>query len=116
MSLVSTKSKAFAVRIIRLYQYLCSEKREFVISKQLLRSGTSIGANLAEADYAISRSDFLSKLDISLKETSETLYWLDLLYQTDYLTTEQYESIRHDAEELRKILSSSTKTTKSSIL
>ena len=62
MSLVSTKSKAFAVRIIRLYQYLCSEKREFVISKQLLRSGTSIGANLAEADYAISRSDFLSKL------------------------------------------------------
>ena len=115
LSLVSTKSKAFAVRIIRLYQYLCSEKREFVISKQLLRSGTSIGANLAEADYAISRSDFLSKLYISLKETSETLYWLDLLYQTDYLTAEQYESIRHDAEELRKILSSSTKTTKSSI-
>ena len=115
MSLVSTKSKAFAVRIIRLYQYLCSEKREFVISKQLLRSGTSIGANLAEADYAISRSDFLSKLYISLKETSETLYWLDLLYQTDYLTAEQYESIRHDAEELRRILSSSTKTTKSSI-
>ena len=100
LSLVSTKSKAFAVRIIRLYQYLCSEKREFVISKQLLRSGTSIGANLAEADYAISRSDFLSKLYISLKETSETLYWLDLLYQTDYLTAEQYESIRHDAEEL----------------
>ena len=115
LSLVSMKSKAFAVRIIRLYQYLCSEKREFVISKQLLRSGTSIGANLAEADYAISRSDFLSKLYISLKETSETLYWLDLLYQTDYLTSEQYESIRQDAEELRKILSSSTKTTKSSI-
>ena len=115
MSLVSTKSKAFAVRIIKLYQYLCNEKKEFIISKQLLRSGTSIGANLAEADYAISRSDFLSKLYISLKEASETIYWLDLLFQTDYLTAEQYESIRNDAEELRKILSSSTKTTKTSI-
>ena len=115
MSLVSTKSKAFAVRISKLYQYLCNEKKEFIISKQLLRSGTSIGANLAEADYAISRSDFLSKLYISLKEASETIYWLDLLFQTDYLTAEQYESIRNDAEELRKILSSSTKTTKTSI-
>ena len=115
MSLVGEKSKKFAVRIVRLYQYLSIEKKEFVLSKQLLRSGTSIGANLAEADYAISRSDFLSKLYISLKETSETLYWLDLLFQTDYLNAEQYESIRNDAEELRKILSSSTKTTKTSI-
>ena len=115
MSLVGEKSKKFAVRIVKLYQYLSIEKKEFVLSKQLLRSGTSIGANLAEADYAISRNDFLSKLYISLKETSETLYWLDLLFQTDYLTAEQYESIRNDAEELRKILLSSTKTTKTSI-
>lgn len=82
------------------------------MSKQLLRSGTSIGANLAEAEYAISRNDFLSKLYIALKETSETLYWLRLLYNTDYLNVKQYESIYHDAEELRKMLSAATKTTR----
>ena len=73
------KSKRFAVRIVRLYQYLCEEKREFVLSKQILRSGTSIGANLAEAECAISKKDFLSKIYIALKECSETLYWLELL-------------------------------------
>lgn len=112
MSLVGDKSKAFAVRIVRLYQYLQQEKKEFVLSKQLLRSGTSIGANIAEAEYAISRNEFQAKLYISLKETAETLYWLDLLRRTDYLTQQQYDSLQADAEELRKLLSSSTKTIK----
>ena len=112
MNLVGEKSKAFAIRIVRLYQYLCSEKKEFVLSKQMLRSGTSIGANIAESEYGISRSDFLAKLYIALKETSETLYWLELLYRTDYISEAQYRSMQADAEELRRILSSSTKTTK----
>ena len=110
MSLVGEKSKKFAIRIARLYRYLYKEKREFVLSKQLLRAGTSIGANLAESECAISRNDFLAKIYIALKETAETLYWLDLLYQTDYLTKKQYDSLFHDAEELRKMLSSTTKT------
>ena len=109
---VKEKSEKFAIRIVNIYKYLISEKNEYVISKQLLRSGTSIGANLAEADYAISKSDFLSKLYISLKETSETLYWLKLLYKTEYLTEKEYSSIFSDCEEIRKILSSSTKTLK----
>ncbi len=82
------------------------------MSKQLLRSGTSVGANLAEAEYAISRNDFLAKLYIALKETSETLYWLELLRKTDYLTENQYNSLFRDAEELRKMLSSAAKTIK----
>ena len=109
------KSKKFAVRIIRLYQYLCSEKREFVLSKQLLRCGTSIGANLAESECAISKKDFLSKIYIALKECSETIYWLELLYETEYLSQTEYESIHSDCEELRKMLSSTTKTVSESI-
>ena len=115
MSVAGEKSKAFAIRIIKLYKYLQTEKKEFVLSRQLLRSGTSIGANLAEADYAVSKSDFLSKAYIALKETAETLYWLELLYETDHLTEAQYLSLRADAEELRKMLSASTKTTKDSL-
>ena len=109
------KSRAFAVRMVRLYQYLCEEKKEYVLSKQILRSGTSIGANLAEAETAISRRDFLAKLYIALKECAETLYWLDLLKETDYLTQEQYGSLYRDGEELRKTLSSSTKTLNESL-
>ena len=109
---VREKSEKFAIRIVNLYKYLISEKNEYVMSKQILRSGTSIGANLAEADYAVSKSDFLSKLYISLKETSETLYWLKILYKTDYLAEKEYNSIFSDCEEIRKILSSSTKTLK----
>ena len=104
------KSKKFAVRIVRLYQYLCNEKKEFVLSKQLLRSGTSIGANLAEAECAISRKDFLSKVYIALKECSETLYWLELLVETDYLSEQEFQSINADCEELKKMLSATTKT------
>ena len=109
-SVTLDKSKNFAIRIVRLYQYLCTEKKEFVLSKQLLRSGTSIGANLAEAIYGISDKDFLSKMYISLKECAETKYWLELLFKTDYLTEQQYQSINEDCTELIKLLTSSAKT------
>ena len=113
MSIIVEKSEHFAIRIVRLYQYLREEKKEYVLSKQILRSGTSIGANLAEATYAISKNDFIAKRYIALKEVSETLYRLKLLFNTDYLSREQYESIVQDAEELRKLLASSTKTLQS---
>ena len=93
-----------------VYQYLCEEKREFVLSKQILRSGTSIGANLAEAECAISKKDFLSKIYIALKECSETLYWLELLTETDYLSEQEFKSLNADCDELRRMLSATTKT------
>lgn len=114
MRAASEKSRKFAVRIVRAYRFLCNEKKEFILSKQLLRSGTSIGANLAEAECAISRNDFLSKIYIALKETAETIYWLRLLFETELLTKEQFDSLFHDAEELRRILSATTKTIQSS--
>ena len=104
------KSRKFAVRIVRLYQFLCNERKEFVLSKQLLRSGTGIGANLAEAECAISKKDFLSKIYIALKECSETLYWLDLLKDTSFLMEEMHASIYRDGEELKRLLTSTTKT------
>ena len=94
-------SKAFAIRIIKLYKYLSEEKKEFVISKQILRSGTSIGANISESIFAQSRMDFVSKMSIALKEANETKYWLELLVETDYLTEEQYKSV---AENVKKII------------
>ena len=109
------KSKRFSVRVVRLYQYLCNEKKEYILSKQLLRSGTSIGANLAESECAISRKDFLAKIYIALKECSETLYWLELLQETDYLTQNEYMSLKSDCEEIRKMLSATTKTLSSSL-
>jgi four helix bundle protein len=109
-SLGYEKSKRLAIRIVKLYTYLCDQKREYVLSKQLLKSGTSIGANLAEAKCGISRAEFLSKVYIALKETMETLYWLELLHETDYLSDEQFFSIHRDVEELRRILSATTKT------
>jgi four helix bundle protein len=108
------KSKKFAIRIVNLYKFLC-EKQEFILSKQLLRSGTSIGANLAEAEYGISKNDFLSKVYIALKETSETIFWLDLLFSTTYITEQEYNSIKDDAEELLKMLKATTKTTSNSL-
>ena len=95
---------------MKLYKYLTVEKKEYVLSKQILRSGTSIGANIAESQFAQSRKDFLSKLYIALKECAETIYWLDLLFETEYLSENEYQSLRNDCEELRKMLSSSTKT------
>ena len=107
---IQIKSKRFAIRVIRMYQFLCQEKREFVLSKQVLRSGTSIGANVAEAEAAISRKDFLSKMYIAFKESAETLYWLDLLVETGYLSQEMYLSMKRDCDELNKLLASITKT------
>ena len=104
------KSKKFAVRIVNLYKYMCSEENEYVLSKQILRSGTCIGANLAESECAMSKKDFLAKIYISLKECSETIYWLDLLYETDYLSETEYTSIKSDCEEIKRILMATTKT------
>ena len=112
---VKFKSKRFAVRIVNLYKYLYDEKKEFVLSKQVLRSGTSIGANIAESECAISEKDFLSKIYIALKECAETIYWLDLLFETEYISNSEYNSIKNDCEEIRKMLSSTTKTINSKL-
>jgi len=109
---LQNKSFRFAVRIVNMCKLLRDERKEYVLSKQLLRSGTSIGANVAEAQQAQSRADFLSKLNISLKETTETIYWLRLLEATDYLTKLEYESIVRDCVELEKILTASVKALK----
>ena len=107
---VKYKSKKFAVRIVKLYKYLTAEKKEYVLSKQVLRSGTSIGANLAESECAVSKKDFLSKIYIALKECSETMYWIELLYETDYLSENEYKSLYSDCEEMKKMMQSTTKT------
>lgn len=111
-SIALTKSKSFAIRIISLYKYLAEEKKEFVLSKQILRSGTSIGANLSESRYAISKSDFIAKVYIALKETSETQYWLELLFQTQFIPQEMFDSLIRDCNEIIKILTKTTKTLK----
>ena len=111
-SIILEKSMDFAVRIVDLYKYLCVDKRDFILSKQLLRSGTSIGANVHEAVYAQSRKDFVAKLSIALKEASETKYWLKLLRNTNYLTDIQYESINNYCSEVLKILTSIIKNSK----
>lgn len=109
-SIVFLKSKNFSIRIVKLYKFLTKEKTEFILSKQLLRSGTSIGANLAEAIYGISRKDFISKTYIALKECSETKYWLELLFETEYISESQFKSMEEDCIELIKLLTSITKT------
>ena len=111
-NLILDKSKAFAIRIINLYKHLNEEKREYILSKQLLRSGTSIGANCREAARGQSKADFVAKMNIALKEADETAYWLELLYATDFVTQVQFQSIYNDAEELIKLLVSIIKTTK----
>ena len=93
---IANLSLNFALRIVKLYNYLCDDKQENVMSKQLLRSGTSIGANIAESEHAQSKADFVSKLYISLKEANETKYWLTLLYKASYLSDNEYESIMQD--------------------
>lgn len=112
--IIKNKSYAFAIRIVRLYQYLSSEKREYVISKQLLRCGTSVGTLIREAEHAESRTDFKHKMSIAQKEINETIYWLDLLHDTNYLTKDQYENIKNDAIAVIKIITSIIKTIKSS--
>ena len=106
------KSKRFAIRIVNLYRFLCEEKNEYVMSKQLLRSGTSVGANISEAQQAQSQMDFLSKMSIALKECYESDYWLRLLHRTEYLTKEEYNSIITDCRSITKLLVSIIKTTK----
>ena len=112
-SVLKQKSFEFAIRIVNLFKYLNEEKSEFLMSKQLLRSGTSVGAMVREAEHAESKTDFVHKLAIAQKEINETIYWLELLKATAYLTGQQFESINEDAIELIKLLTSSIKTTKS---
>ena len=111
-SIVADKSFDFAVKIVNIYKFLSAGKREFVISKQLLRSGTSIGANIAEALQAQSKRDYLHKMNISLKEANESLYWIRLLHATEFIDEEQKEDIFNDCTNLVKILASIVKTTK----
>ena len=114
-SILMDKSKGFALRIIKLYKYLCEQKNEYVLSKQILRSGTSIGANIHEAFNAQSKADFISKLSISQKEGGETLYWLELLHDSAFIYDDAFKSIYSDCEELMKLLTVSIKKSKNLI-
>ncbi len=111
-NIIVEKSKAFALKTIRLYKDLVNIKKEFILSKQILRSGTSIGANVKEAIRGQSKADFYAKLNISLKEASETEYWLELLHESDFLNDDKFSAIYSDCQELIKILVSITKTQK----
>ena len=111
-NVVFSKSKKFALRMINMYNYLCSEKKEFIMSKQLLKSGTSIGANIAEAECSISRKEFLSKMYIAFKECAETQYWLEILFESGYIDKKAFDSVMDDCREIKQMLSSITKTTK----
>ena len=112
-SILRDKSYQFAIRVVRLSQYLQTEKKEYVLSKQLLRSGTAIGALLREAEFAQSKADFVSKLSIALKEANETDYWLSLLKDTNYLDQKQHNSVAPDCRALIAMLAASVKTAKS---
>ena len=111
-SAVHVKSYAFALRVVRLYQYLTSEKREYVLSKQLLRSGTAVGALVRESEHGQSKADFIHKLQIALKEANESLYWIELLHDAGYLNVDGFDSLYPQAEELVKLLVSIIKTSK----
>ena len=109
-SITAEKSLDFAVRIVNVSKYLMKENKEYILSKQLMRSGTSIGANVAEAQRGQSKADFVAKMSIALKEANETHYWLKLLYRTDYLNQKQYESLDKDIQELIGLLTATCKT------
>ena len=111
-SILGEKSKKFALRAIKLYKYLTEEKKEYVLSKQILRSGTSVGANIVEGNYSQSNREFIAKYNISLKEAAETEYWLELLHESKLITTIQYKDISKDCVELIKLLTAAIKTTK----
>ncbi len=113
--LLREKSFAFALRIVRLSRFLQERQQEYILSKQILRSGTSIGALIREAQYAQSKADFLNKLTIALKEANETEYWLTLLHKAEYIDTKMYQSIHPDINELLKLLISSTKKIKDNL-
>ncbi|MDI6736843.1 MAG: four helix bundle protein [Endomicrobiia bacterium] len=111
-SVLKNKSFRFAVRIVSLYKHLCDEKKEFVLSKQILRSGTSVGAMIREAEHSESKADFVHKMAIAQKEINETIYWLELLCETGYISTNEFESLNADAVEIIKMLTISIKTAK----
>ena len=111
-NVVRDRSKAFALRIVRMYQFFCAEKKEFVLSKQMLRSGTSIGANIREGDRAQSKAEFIAKMNIALKEADETLYWLELLHESGYLEDSLFQSQYTDCDELIRLLVTIIKSSK----
>jgi len=111
-SVLKIKSYSFSIRVVKLSQYLTKEKKEFLLSKQVLKSGTAIGALIREAEFGQSKADFVNKLSISLKEANETAYWLSLLKDTDYIKLEEFTSLKNDCDELLKILVASIKTAK----
>lgn len=114
-SIIHVKSYSFSIRIVRLYQYLIKEHMEYCLSKQVLRSGTSIGANIEEATGGFSRREFLCKLSIAYREARESRYWLRILFDTDYIERKMFESLLRDCEEILRILSKIQITTKSSL-
>jgi len=109
------KSFRFAVRIVNLYKYLCEKKKEFILSKQILRSGTSVGAMVREAEHSESIADFIHKMAIAQKEINETIYWLELMIETEYISNKEFENINTDAIEIIKMITSSIKTAKSKL-
>jgi four helix bundle protein len=111
-NIIKFKSFDFALRIVKLYQYLIEQKKEFVLSKQLLRPGTSIGAMIRECEHAESKSDFIHKLSIALKEANETEYWIELLFKSNFIDEKSFQSIQNDIIELLKLLTAIIKTTK----
>ena len=111
-SIIKNKSFSFAIRVINLYKFLVENKKEYVLSKQLLRSGTAVGALVREAQNAESSADFVHKLGVAQKENDETLYWLELLFETNYLDENEYNSIQNDANELLKMIRSAIITSK----
>jgi four helix bundle protein len=114
-NIIKTKSFSFALRIVKLQQFLIFEKKEFVLSKQLLRSGTSIGAMVRESEHAESKLDFIHKLAIAQKEANESDYWLELLFQSQYLSEDQYQSLNMDIIEINKLLASIIISTKNNL-
>ena len=114
-SITHIKTKAFAVRIIRFYKYLSEEKHEYVLAKQILRAGTSIGANVRESYSAQSRADFINKLNIALKEADETQYWLEIFLESEIITQSEFDSLYTDLKEICALLASSIKTTKNNL-
>ena len=111
-NVIKDKSFGFALRVVKLYKYLTTDKKEYVLSKQLLRSGTSVGAMVREAEHAESKADFIHKLSIALKEANESEYWLELLHQSDYIDDKGFQSISSDLKEILRLLTSIIKTAK----
>ena len=114
-NILRTKSYSFAIRIVKLSQYLQNDKKEFILSKQILRSGTAVGALIREAEYGQSKTDFIHKLSIALKEANETEYWVNILKDTGYIDEKLFESLLNDCKEILKLLVSSIKTARQAI-